>query len=121
MSSEAGGRRYELKRRARIAKIVGEDSGDDFDFEPAEITAHAQQRAQDRGVSKEMEMLLQIFGEPEMQKGGTEVLRVPKKSLKALRKAIDKLEKFYSVINPELNKVITYVPEYKKVNIARNQ
>ncbi|WP_292757620.1 hypothetical protein [Methylophaga sp. UBA2689] len=121
MSSLTGVRRYDLKRRVRIAKLVGEDFGDDLDFAPLERTAHAQQRAQDRGVSKEMEILLQMFGAPEMQKGETEILKVPKKALKALRKAVDKLEKYYVVINPEINTAITYVPEYKKIRTVRNQ
>lgn len=121
MNAEVGGSRYKHKRRLRIAKIVGDDSGEYFDFELSERTVHAQQRAQDRGVSKEMEMLLQIFGAPEMQKGGTEILRIPKKDLKALRTAVDKLEKYYVVINSEINSAITYVPEYKKVKTVRNQ
>lgn len=112
--------RYEQKRESRIAKEFGEDYfPDDFSF--AEKTIHAQARVQQRGITPEMEMLIQLFGEADLQKGGTDVLRIPTETLKKLRKAIDKLQNVSLIVNPEQNTLITAFHQDKKIRTIRNQ
>jgi len=111
--------RFERKRRARIAEYFGDELEDDHLY--LGRTTHAKTRLQQRGISSEMELLIQIFGEAEMQKGGTELLKIPTKVLKKLRKAIDKIENVTLVINPELNSLITALHQDKKIRTTKNQ
>lgn len=111
--------RFEQKREQRIAKEFGEDYfPDDFSF--AEKTSHAKSRVQQRGVTPEMEMLIQIFGEADLQKGGTELLRLSPKVIKKLRKAVDNIQNVSLVINPEQNRLITAFHQDKKIRTIRD-
>jgi len=111
--------RSERKRRARIAEYLGDEFEDDHLY--LDRTTHAKKRLQGRGISSEMELLIEIFGEAEMQKGGTELLKIPTKVLKKLRKAIDKIENVTLVINPEMNSLITALHQDKKIRTTKNQ
>lgn len=110
---------FERKRRARTAEFFGDEFEDDQLF--VERTSHAKKRLQQRGISSEMELLIQVFGEPKMQKGGTELLEIPTNVIKKLRNAIDKIENVTLVINPEMNSLITALHKDKKIRTTRNQ
>jgi muramoyltetrapeptide carboxypeptidase LdcA involved in peptidoglycan recycling len=58
---------------------------------PSQLTAHAQRRKQQRGISDLQVQLIQVFGEDHYQKGGATLSYVPEKRLMQLRQAIERL------------------------------
>ena len=55
------------------------------------LTEHAQDRKQQRGINDMQISLINMFGEDHYQKGGCCLAYIPEKKLIQLRKAIDKL------------------------------
>jgi hypothetical protein len=119
MTNDKDFSQYDRKRKYNVARYLGDDI--DESFLDIKKTLHAQERVQQRAISSEMELLIQIFGKPEMQKGGTDVLRIPNKVIKELRKAIDKIDNVNLVFNPETNTLITAFHQDKKIRTVRNQ
>jgi|GEM_PF-6959667 len=110
--------RYAVKRQLALISHFGEELDEELLNQEAlhlNNTAHAEKRYQDRAIDREVSLLVQLFGEPEAQKGGTELLRIPKDMLKRLRSAVDRVENVTIVVNSEQNKVITAFKQYKKV------
>lgn len=55
------------------------------------LTEHAQQRKQQRGVTDVQIALINMFGENHYQKGGCSLSYIPEKKLAEIRRAVDKL------------------------------
>lgn len=55
------------------------------------LTRHAQERKQQRGISDIQVELIRIFGEDHYQKGGCSLSYIPEKKLAQIRNALDKL------------------------------
>lgn len=55
-----------------------------------ELTKHAALRSQQRSIPEVMLPILLIYGEECVQKGGSQVLRIPRSKQKALRKGLER-------------------------------
>jgi hypothetical protein len=64
------------------------------------LTAHAQKRKQQRGISDLQIELIHHFGSDHYQKGGCSLSYVDERTIKQLRAAIDRLEKVAMVKTP---------------------
>lgn len=65
------------------------------------LTVHAAQRCQQRGISDLQVMLVSPFGEDHYQTGGCTLSFIPRRRLRALRGALDKLEAIALVKTPQ--------------------
>lgn len=75
------------------------------------LTRHAQKRKQQRGITENVISLIEIFGESKHQKGGSEVLYIPRQRQKELRIALDKIDGV-QVIASNDGEIITVQHEY---------
>ena len=63
------------------------------------LTEHARQRQQQRGISELQIELLQVFGENHYQKGGEYLCFIPEKKIALLRSALEKMSNVAMVTN----------------------
>ncbi len=84
----------------------------------SEATFHARKRMQQRGISKLQQQLLETFGTARLQKGGSAVLEMDRKTLTALRAAIDRLANVQLVLG-ESDRVITAQHCHKKIRTTQ--
>jgi hypothetical protein len=64
------------------------------------LTAHAQKRKQQRGISDLQMELIHHFGADHYQKGGCSLSYVDERTIKQLRSALDRLEKVAMIKTP---------------------
>ena len=83
-------------------------------MESINLTEHAQKRMQQRGISELMVQLIETFGRYDYQQGGCEHCYVPKNTVRALRRAIDKLDNQSLVIAPD-GGVVTAQHRFRKI------
>lgn len=81
------------------------------------LTAHAQQRKQQRGVSDLQIQLVQVFGDDHYQKGGGSLCYINKRKLIQLRHAIDKLENLALVKGNE-EKLLTVMHKDHRIHMT---
>jgi hypothetical protein len=78
------------------------------------LTAHAQARAQNRGISERQIQLLEIFGEVRLQKGKEWICTIPDKELATLRRAIDGLRDV-ALVQSSAGQIITAMHKDRKI------
>jgi len=99
---------YSNKRERNLSRKYDDDYTENDDLKiRLDRTKHAQTRIQQRGFSDLAIELIEVFGKPTTQKGGTELLRIPAQLVENLRKAINHVDGASIVFNPETNKIIT--------------
>jgi hypothetical protein len=84
----------------------------------ANLTEHAQKRRQQRGISELQIELLDAFGLARLQKGGCTLVHIPEEKLRALRRALDGLEKLALVKSPT-EQVITAMHLDRRVHATQ--
>lgn len=106
---------YATKREHNLSKDHDEDYlPNKWITTRLDKTKHAQTRAKQRGFDDLLISLIERFGEPEIQKGGTESIRIPTKLVANLRKAVEHANDVSLVYNPTTNKIITVQHDIKK-------
>ena len=106
---------YATKREHNLSKDHDEDYlPNKWVTTRLDKTNHAQTRAKQRGVDGLLISLIERFGESEIQKGGTESIRIPTKLVADLRRAIESANDVSLVFNPATNKIITVQHDIKK-------
>ena len=84
-------------------------------MKPIQSTAHARERQQQRGISDLKLQLIQQFGTFKLQKGGSHIAYIDRKTLVQLRRAIDKLDGKVAVVG-ESEYVISVMPQTRRIN-----
>ncbi|MCA8947610.1 MAG: hypothetical protein KDB29_15345 [Planctomycetes bacterium] len=84
-------------------------------MERISATAHARARMQQRGISELQLLLIKHFGVNRYQKGGNDLNFIPRKTLKQLRHAIDKLDGKAAVFG-EAEATVTVMEKTRRIH-----
>lgn len=82
------------------------------------ITAHAQQRKQQRGINDLKIQLINLFGTDSYQKGGSYICSISEKRIQEIRQALDQLAGIV-LIKGNDDRLITVLHQTKKIRCAK--